>query len=35
MPERLKRLGWFIAIWAISVLAIAFVGYAIRLAIAP
>lgn len=35
MRERLKQLGWFAAIWAMSVLAITAVGYLIRAVIAP
>lgn len=34
MPDRLKKLAWFVAIWAMSVVAILIVGYAIRLVIA-
>lgn len=30
MAVRLKQLGWFVAIWAISVLALGVVGLAIR-----
>jgi len=32
---RLRRLGWFVAIWIMSVLALGIVAYAIRLAIHP
>ncbi len=35
MPPALKRLGWFVAIWAASVAAIITVGFAIRLIIVP
>lgn len=35
MRERTKRLGWFVAIWALSVLALGVVGGVIKLAIAP
>ncbi|MFC3099049.1 DUF2474 family protein [Alteraurantiacibacter palmitatis] len=35
MRDGLKRLGWFVAIWALSVLAITAVGYLIRAVIAP
>ena len=34
MPEALKRLGWFVAIWAMSVLGLCVVGFVIRLALA-
>jgi len=30
-PPRLKQLGWFIVIWALSVLALGIVGGAIKL----
>ncbi|WP_081997299.1 DUF2474 family protein [Sphingopyxis fribergensis] len=30
MTARLKRIGWFVAIWAASVLALATVGLIIR-----
>lgn len=30
-----RRIGWFIAIWLLSVLALGIVAYAIRLAINP
>ncbi|WP_390912419.1 DUF2474 family protein [Pseudosulfitobacter sp. SM2401] len=30
-----KKLGWFVALWIMSVLALAIVAYAIRLAIVP
>lgn len=30
-----RKIGWFIAIWLLSVLALGFVAYAIRLAINP
>lgn len=29
----LRRLGWFVAIWALSVLALGVVGYAIKLSL--
>lgn len=32
---RLKRLGWFVAIWAGSVAAMSLVGLAIRLVLKP
>jgi len=32
--QTLKRLGWFVALWAISVGALAVVAYGIRLMIA-
>lgn len=35
MPSGLKRIGWFVAIWVASVLALGVVAYAIRLAIIP
>lgn len=35
MGERAKRLGWFVAIWALSVLALGVVGGVIKLAITP
>ena len=31
----LKRLGWFVLIWLLSVAALSIVAYAIRLAIMP
>ncbi len=31
MAQRLRRIGWFIAIWAVSVAAVGVVGFAIRL----
>lgn len=31
----LKKIGWFVAIWIVSVLALGTVAYAIRLAIMP
>lgn len=31
----LRKIGWFIAIWLMSVLALASVAYAIRLVITP
>lgn len=33
--HHLRRIGWFIALWLASVLALAVVAYAIRLAIHP
>ena len=35
MSPNLKKMAWFVAIWAMSVVAILIVGYAIRLVIAP
>lgn len=35
MATRMKKLAWFAAIWAMSVIAILIVGYTIRLVIAP
>ncbi|MFC3100441.1 DUF2474 family protein [Altererythrobacter lauratis] len=35
MRKGLKQLGWFVAIWALSVLAITAVGFVIRTVIAP
>lgn len=35
MAPRLKRLGWFVAIWALSVLALGAVGLAIRSVLQP
>jgi hypothetical protein len=35
MAGRLKQLGWFVAIWALSVLTLGIVGLAIRAVIAP
>lgn len=31
----LKKIGWFVALWIMSVLALSIVAYAIRLAIIP
>lgn len=31
----LRRIGWFVALWVMSVLALGIVAYAIRLAINP
>jgi len=31
----LRKLGWFVGIWILSVLALGIVAYAIRLAIVP
>jgi hypothetical protein len=31
----LKRVGWFVAIWAASVAAVGLVAWAIRLAVVP
>ena len=33
MPERLKRLAWFVGLWALSVAALGAVAYALRLAL--
>ncbi|MGB7240865.1 MAG: DUF2474 family protein [Sulfitobacter sp.] len=30
-----RRIGWFVALWVMSVLALGIVAYAIRLAITP
>ena len=30
-----KKIGWFVALWIMSVLALSIVAYAIRLAIIP
>jgi len=35
MADTVKKLAWFVGIWAMSVVAILAVGYAIRLMIAP
>jgi hypothetical protein len=35
VPPVWKRLGWLVAIWALSVAALGLVAYAIRLWIAP
>ena len=35
MAPRVRRLAWFVAIWAMSVMAVGAVGYMIRLVIAP
>lgn len=35
VPAALRRLGWFVVIWAVSVLALGVVAYAIRLALKP
>jgi hypothetical protein len=35
MSGRVKQIGWFVAIWAMSVLALGVVGFAIRAVIAP
>jgi hypothetical protein len=35
MGGRVKQIGWFVAIWAMSVLALGVVGLAIRAVIAP
>lgn len=35
MPTTIKRLAWFVGIWAASVLALGVVAYAIRLALKP
>jgi len=34
MADRIRKLAWFVAIWAMSVVAILMVGYGIRLMIA-
>ncbi len=31
----LKKIGWFVALWIMSVLALSILAYAIRLAIIP
>jgi hypothetical protein len=33
MRERMRRLGWFVAIWAMSVAALGLVAWLIRLAL--
>ncbi|MDP5362578.1 MAG: DUF2474 domain-containing protein [Paracoccaceae bacterium] len=35
MAATFRKIGWFIAIWLFSVLALGIVAYAIRLAINP
>ena len=35
MPTTIKRLAWFVGIWAASVLALGIVAYAIRFALKP
>jgi preprotein translocase subunit Sss1 len=35
MAVRMKKLGWFVAIWALSVLALGLVGFVIRAVIVP
>jgi hypothetical protein len=35
MPMIIKRLGWFAAIWAGSVAAIALIAYALKLILKP
>lgn len=35
MAGSAKKVAWFVAIWAMSVVTIVIVGYAIRLVIAP
>ncbi len=35
MARGVRQLAWFVAIWALSVMAIGTVGYVIRLAIVP
>jgi hypothetical protein len=35
MPTTIKRLVWFVGIWAASVLALGIVSYAIRFALKP
>ncbi|MBM2293244.1 DUF2474 domain-containing protein [Sulfitobacter pseudonitzschiae] len=34
-PDSFRKIGWFIAIWLMSVLALGIVAYAIRFAINP
>lgn len=35
VPQRIRQIGWFVAIWVMSVGALAVVAYAIRLMIVP
>ena len=35
MPTTIKRLAWFLGIWAASVLALGVVAYGIRIALKP
>ncbi|QDZ08234.1 DUF2474 domain-containing protein [Sphingomonas panacisoli] len=35
MPTTIRRLAWFVGIWAASVLALGVVAYAIRFALKP
>lgn len=35
MAGRFKRLGWFVAIWAMSVAALGLIGFAIRAVLHP
>jgi hypothetical protein len=35
MPTTIKRLAWFVGIWAASVLALGIVAYAIRSVLKP
>jgi hypothetical protein len=35
MPDRLRKLGWFLAIWAMSVAALGAAGLIIRLVLKP
>jgi hypothetical protein len=35
MASKARKLAWFVAIWAMSVSAIAAIGYIIRLAVVP
>ena len=35
MPTTIRRLAWFVGIWAASVLALGIVAYAIRIALKP
>jgi len=34
-PSTVRRIGWFVALWIMGVLALGIVAYAIRLAIIP
>lgn len=33
--SRIRRLGWFLAIWAASVAVVSLIGFAIRLVLRP
>jgi hypothetical protein len=35
MRRRLRQIGWFIALWGLSILALAIVAYGIRMMINP